>query len=189
MESRSAATGKPGDGAAGSRWLLPGNRNSGYWRVKVTARTSVRDIRVSPTSPRYCAIPPRQGWTGPTSAMRTSTRAAGAPSRMRGRPGAEPGGLELERHGLRAVAFERRGHAMLAIEPGQQQEVAAAPGAGHLAADRALAARQLVELVDARVRDAGLELLLVAPRLVELLPHRVQIPEQERLLHLQRLTL
>ena len=78
---------------------------------------------------------------------------------------------------------------MLAIEAGEKQEVAAAAGARHLAADRALLARQLIELVDMPVRDVLVETLLVLPGLVEQLSDRVHVAEQERLLHLEDLLL
>src|SRR5262249_6197899 len=123
------------------------------------------------------AAPPAQSASAPAS------------PRARRRPGHEATALELERHDLPAALLERLRHAMLAVEAREEQEASAPARARRLAAHRALAGSEAVELVHAAVRDAVVEPLLVLPRLVQQLAHRVHPTEQERLLHLERLGL
>src|SRR5260221_7691370 len=146
-------------------------------------------MSASPRSCRYCASPPRQGWSGPTTARRRVDAGTPASALARDRPRLDAARLELERHDLPAELLERGRHAVTAVEPREEQEVAAAARAGHLAAERARAARDRVELVDVRRRDALGELLLVHPRLVQQLAEAVDLPEQERALHLDGLEL
>src|SRR5439155_10793052 len=229
IESSRPATGNFGRSASGSSWDSPGNNRSGYWRVNVTPITCAWAPSASPSSARYCARPPRQGASGPSTAMRMdavrlrppsaavgvgrtgksaggskacsprargdadeepavgevagSSRSAARPApgspRARRGPAEEPARLEMERHHLAAVPGERGGHAVRAVEAGQDQEVAAAARARHLAADRSLSARELVDPVDVAGRDARLELLLPLPGLVQELAEPVDVSEQQ----------
>ena len=73
MESRSRGTSRTAEGASasGSYCVSPGNSSSGYCREKLTGRTSwPRPARPVTVISVKCAMPPRYGCIGPTTAMR-----------------------------------------------------------------------------------------------------------------------
>ena len=68
IESSMAAVGKRGRGASRSSWLVPGNRKPGYSRRKLMPSTGCALASVRAKSVVWCAIPPRNGWKGPSTA-------------------------------------------------------------------------------------------------------------------------
>src|SRR5262249_3718959 len=134
--------------------------------------------------------------SGPSTASRFAGRdrdAASAESLTSplagNRPRLHAARLELEGHDLAAELLERGGHPVAAVEAREEEEVTAAARARHLAAQGAGAARDRVQLVDVRRRDALGEALLLHPRLVQQVAEGIDVPEEQRALHLHGLQL
>ena len=121
--------GTRGRSAAGSSWLVPGNRKRRVLaRERDAEHLGVRLERLAEQRRGTARARRATGRAARRSAMRMhARRTAPRGTGHRARPAQRaPRALELERHDLAAVLLERRGDAVLAVEAGEEQEVAAA---------------------------------------------------------------
>src|SRR5919198_3747355 len=119
----------------------------------ISASSAVRSGR-SPSSSACVAatLSPMRSRTS-CSSVRGSTEAR-EKRLLIDRPGRQAGGGELELGHRHTHLDQRIGDPVLALKGAEEQHVAAAPGAGHLPAQRALAAGGLIRLIDEGVAEA-----------------------------------